>query len=388
MRRLLLLASVVVLVDVAFFTAITPLLPGYVDDLGLSKAAAGILIASYAVGALLGALPAGLMAARVGPRPTLIAGLALLGVSSLGFGFAESIVLLDVARFVQGLSSALTWSGAFTWLILAAAAGRRGEMIGTALGAAVAGALVGPALGGLAAEVGPEAVFASVVVFSAVLIAIALRLPPPAAERDRQPVSAALEALLRPQVARASFLVALPSMIFGVVAVVVPLRIDDLGGGAGVVAAGFIAGAALEAVIAPLAGRRSDRVGRRSPVAVGFAVCAVGLAGVPAFAAIGGVIAAVIVLSVGAGICFSPVMAMLSDAAEETGLHQGYASGLVSMAWAVGEIAGSAGGGAAAGAVGYAIPCLVLAAGLLAAALVLRPGEEAAPGPVSAAKAD
>ena len=51
--------------------------------------------------------------------------------------------------------------------------------------------------------------------------------------------------------------------MFGAIEVLVPLRIDALGGGHGVIAAGFIAGAALEAVLAPLAGRFSDRVGRR-----------------------------------------------------------------------------------------------------------------------------
>ena len=52
--------------------------------------------------------------------------------------------------------------------------------------------------------------------------------------------------------------------MFGAIEVLVPLRIDALGGGHGVIAAGFIAGAALEAVLAPLAGRFSDRVGRRT----------------------------------------------------------------------------------------------------------------------------
>ena len=59
-RRLLLLGSTVVFLDVVFYTAITPLLPDYVDDLGLSKAAAGVLSAAYAAGTLIASLPAGL----------------------------------------------------------------------------------------------------------------------------------------------------------------------------------------------------------------------------------------------------------------------------------------------------------------------------------------
>src|SRR5204863_1905602 len=91
MRRLLLLASTVVFLDVVFYTAITPLLPGYVDDLGLSKAAAGVLSASYAAGTLLASLPAGFVAARAGPRPALLSGLLLLGLASLAFGFGNAV---------------------------------------------------------------------------------------------------------------------------------------------------------------------------------------------------------------------------------------------------------------------------------------------------------
>src|SRR5215475_10597797 len=102
MRRLLLLASAMVFLDVAFYAAIAPLLPTYVDELGLSKSAAGILSASYAAGTLVGAMPAGYVASRVGPRRAVIAGLLLLGCSSLVFGLVHHIVLLDAARFIQG----------------------------------------------------------------------------------------------------------------------------------------------------------------------------------------------------------------------------------------------------------------------------------------------
>src|SRR6476661_8410055 len=115
MRRLLLLASAMIFFDVAFFAAVAPLLPGYVDDLDLSKAQAGVLSASYAAGTLFAALPAGFVASRVGPRRTVICGLLLLGVASLAFGQAEEINLLDGLRFIQGVAGALIWSGAMTW---------------------------------------------------------------------------------------------------------------------------------------------------------------------------------------------------------------------------------------------------------------------------------
>ena len=74
MRRLFLLVAAVILVDTTFYSAITPLLPQYADDLGLSKTAAGVLSASYAAGTLLAALPSGFLAARIGFRSTMLAG--------------------------------------------------------------------------------------------------------------------------------------------------------------------------------------------------------------------------------------------------------------------------------------------------------------------------
>ena len=47
MRRLLLLVGAIVFVDTMFFAALTPLLPQYAEELGLSKAGAGLLAASY-----------------------------------------------------------------------------------------------------------------------------------------------------------------------------------------------------------------------------------------------------------------------------------------------------------------------------------------------------
>src|SRR6187397_1114859 len=98
-RRLHIFASTMVFFDVAFYAAIAPLLPDYVADLDLSKAEAGILAASYAAGTLLASLPGGLVATWAGPRRTVIGGLLLLGCSSLVFGLAGNIVLLDLARF-------------------------------------------------------------------------------------------------------------------------------------------------------------------------------------------------------------------------------------------------------------------------------------------------
>jgi MFS family permease len=345
--------------DVVFFSAIAPLLPDYVSELGLSKAQAGVLSASYAAGTLIFALPAGLLAARFGPRRTVISGLLLLGVASVVFGFADSFLLLDAARFTQGGAGALIWSGALTWLISAYPAERRGSIIGTALGTAVVGALVGPALGALAATVGTEWVFSGVLVIAIGLAAFASRLPEVKTPEPQELRDVAETIVSRPILLATAF-VAIPSVMFGAVEVLVPLQIADLGGGHALIAGGFIAGAALEAALAPLAGSYSDRIGRRTPFMVGLAICAFAMAAVAIGQAMGVVMAGLILTSLGGGICFTPALTMLSEVAESSNLHQGYAAGLSNMAWATGQVIGGLAGGSAASVAGNAAPSVAI----------------------------
>ncbi len=346
--------------DVAFFAAIAPLLPQYVDELGLTKAEAGVLSAAYAAGTLIGSLPAGFAASRVGPRKAVIHGLLLLGVASCVFGFAHQIVVLDVARFVQGIAGALIWSGALTWLITAAPEERRGSIIGTALGTAIAGSLLGPALGAIAASIGTEPVFGSVLAITIALAIAASRLPQPAAP-ERQALAEVVATLLSRPFLEAAAFVAVPSVMFGAVEVLVPLRIDALGGGHAVIAAGFIVGAALEASLAPRAGRISDRVGRRLPYVIGLSICALAMVVVALVQTLGLLLCGVILTSVGAGLCFAPALTLISDVAESSRLHQGFAAGVSNMAWASGQVIGGVGGGVVASLTGNAEPSLAIA---------------------------
>jgi MFS family permease len=365
MRRLLVLASAMVFLDIAFYSAIAPLLPDYTDELGLSKASAGILSAAYAAGGLVGALPASFVASRIGPRRTTIIGLTLLGVASLAFGFAHHIVLLDVARFVQGCAGATIWAGALTWLIAAAPEDKRGSVIGSVLGVAVAGALLGPALGALAESIGTEIVFGSVLVISLAMAAEAWRTPD-RATTERQSLGEVLTVLRTRPVVVSSVFVAVPSLMFGVIEVLGPLRIDDLGGSGAVIAGGFIAGAGLEAVISPLAGRFSDRAGRLRPYEVGLAICALAMVVLAVGASVGVVIASLLLSSIGAGACFSPAMALISDVAESSTLHQAFAVGLSNVAWGTGQVIGGIGGGVVANVTGVAAASIAVAVLLMA----------------------
>jgi MFS family permease len=355
MRRLFWLVAAVVLVDTMFFAAVAPLLPHYSDELDLTKTGAGILTAAYPAGTFVGALPAGWLAIRWGVKPTLLAGLALLGFSSLAFAFAGQIVLLDGARFLQGVGGACMWAAGMAWLVSAAPPDRRGELIGAALSAAIVGVLLGPVLGGAASVISPEVVFSAVSVGAAVLAAWAWTMP--AAEPEPSPgIRAMLRALGRPAVLVGFWLFTIPALYAGVVEVLVPLRMDDLGAAGTGIGAVFLVAAGVEAVISPIAGRFSDRAGRLAPIRLGLvaaAVMAVVLP-VPGTAVLLGL---TVVLAIAAlAVFWAPAMAMLSDAAEETGLDQALAFSISNLAWAAGHMIGAGAGGTIADATGDAVP--------------------------------
>jgi MFS family permease len=371
-RRLLLLASAVVFVDTAFYAAITPLLPHYVDELDISKSAAGVLAAAYPAGTFLGALPGGWLAARAGVRPTTLLGLTIMGVSSIAFAFGTSVVVLDVARFVQGVGGAMTWAGALGWLIGEAPRERRGELIGSAMGAAIVGALFGPVLGALADALGPEPVFSCVAVVAAGLIAWTLRTPARAPSPPPR-LATLLEAVRDRSVQLGIWLMCVPGLLFGTLNVLAPLRMDALGAGAAVIAGCFLVAAALEAVVAPVVGRISDRRGRRAPARAGLAAGAVVMALLP-WPTEAWQLGALIVLAAPAiGILWSPAIATISDGAERHGIEQAIAFAFVNVAWAFGQTAGAAGSAGLAEATTDRVPYLLLAAACAVTFTALRP---------------
>ena len=128
--------------------------PGFEEDLGLSKAGAGLLTSAYAIGAFAGAFPSIWSARRFGVKATVLAGLILLAVSSVAFTVPDSAWLVFTARLGQGFGSAFAYTGALAWVAAVVPPARRGEAIGIAFAAAFSGALVGPLIGAAAELVG------------------------------------------------------------------------------------------------------------------------------------------------------------------------------------------------------------------------------------------
>ena len=377
-RALTAYVGVLIVVDLAYSTAVTPLLPRYAHVAGLSKAGAGLLMAAYPVGSILGSLPGGVLTARLGSRTAVLLGLAVEGAAGLALGWSGTAAVLAGARFVQGAAGSCVWAAGMAWLAGATPPERRGEAVGRAMGFAAAGTLAGPAIGAFAIWAGPAVAFGSAAAVSAALMIAAFGLSAP---HDHGPAGTLPgRRALRDRGIRAGFvLMLIGGMGIGTLDVLAPLRLSQLGAAAAVIGVTYLAAGAAETALSPLIGRLSDRRGEVPParllLTAGAAVSLLfPLPGRPE------ILAAALAAGLPAYGCLCvPAGALLSSGADRLGLHQGVAFGLSNLAWSAGQSAASLAAGAAAQAASDVAPGAGLAVLCLAAAAALAPGSRLRP---------
>src|SRR4051794_15213413 len=264
----------------------------------------------------------------------------MLAVTSVVFGLAHSIVLLDAARFAQGIGGALSWTGGMGWLSGAAPAERRGAMMGTAMAAATGGALLGPVIGAGARGIGTGGTCGGVGVAALVMLALALAFP----EREAapEPLGGSLRAAIRqPSVARGLWIVACTALLFSVINVLLPLRLDRAGASGALIALVWLLSAGLESIVNPLAGRRADRRGWAGIARLGLLAGAV----VEVLVVVPTDIAPLAVVGIASGpvigLLWTPGLVLLGNGSDEAGFDHTYAFALMNLAWAAAQTLGS-----------------------------------------------
>jgi predicted MFS family arabinose efflux permease len=215
------------------------------------------------------------------------------------------------------------------------------------------------------AAIGIAPTFCGVAVVGVVLAGWALSTPP-APPEGTSPPRELIGALADGRVAAGVWLIAVPGLMFGTIAVLVPLRLDDLGVTAGAIGAAWLTAALLESGVNPVVGRISDRRGRLFPCLVGLTGGTVLMLLFPWPSRAWQLAALVIVAAPTIGMLYAPSMALLSDAAEALGIAQGFAFALSNLGWSIGQTAGAAAGARVADATSDTVTYVVLSALCLA----------------------
>ncbi len=177
---------------------VSPVIPLYAKDFGVSAAMVGLTLTVFALARLIVNVPAGLIADRYGRRILLIGGPLITSVGMIGSGISGSIGELLAWRFVAGAGSAFYMSGAMIYLIDIAPPESRTRYVAINQWALTVGFALGPGIGGILGDAYGLAVPFYVVGVLAVFTAIyaAVRLPETlgtvtdeASERDGPPMS-------------------------------------------------------------------------------------------------------------------------------------------------------------------------------------------------------
>jgi MFS family permease len=106
----------------------------------------GLLVSSFSLAQLLCAPAWGRMSDRLGRRPAILVGLGITAVSYVVFAFANSLWLLFVSRFVQGIGGG-TIGVVQAYVVDASEPAQRTKSLGWLTAVTSLGAVAGPALG-------------------------------------------------------------------------------------------------------------------------------------------------------------------------------------------------------------------------------------------------
>ncbi|MHA2118822.1 MAG: MFS transporter [Candidatus Thorarchaeota archaeon] len=134
------------------FGIVTPIFPFYIVELGVGATELGVLAASFALTRILLAGPLGGLSDRVGRKRVLLVALAGFAVSNLIYAYADSIIVMIIARSLEGGISAGFYPAANAFVSDMTTPENRGSAMGYLSMGNMVGFVVGPSLGGILAE--------------------------------------------------------------------------------------------------------------------------------------------------------------------------------------------------------------------------------------------
>jgi MFS family permease len=340
-----LVATGLIAVETMLFTMVVPALPLFAERHGLSDPEAALIFAAFPVAQLAASAGAAGLVERFGRRRAMAGGAAVLLAATLAFAVAGDPASLTLARTVQGVGAGIAWTAGIAAISDVYPADQLGFRIGLAGTAGGGFGLVGPVVGGALIEaVGIGRTFALAAILPALLLAPALAVPETrrAARAAPRLLGAFLRVLAQPEARAGAAGLGAAAAVLALLEPLLPLELDARLGlspsGVGLV---FAAGLLAEFATSPIAGRWSDRRGRRLPLLVGGGLMAAGLpllaVGPPLAVAL-----AFAVVGVGFATIAAPSGPLLTRAVDDAGLRgmYGFSAALLTTVYSAGYTVG------------------------------------------------
>lgn len=301
-------------------------LPLYIASLDVSYSMISLVVGAAALGTLLTDVPAGALVGRLGLRPTMLVGTALVGVGTLTLSFFDDISLLIAARIAAGVGTALWGISRHAYVATAVPIAMRGRAISIYGGVNRIGTFAGPAAGGvLAGFVSYQASFVAASMMAAVVVCLTLLVIKPVPRpveatggRGRWRVVGVVLKQNRRDLAAAAIAQTFAQMIRAGRLFIVPLYGSEvLGLEPTKVGLVMTVSAVLDVSMFIPAGLLMDRFGRKTAAVPSFAIMTLGVALIPLASSFTGLMAAAAVIGFGNGLGSGTMMTLGADLAPE-----------------------------------------------------------------------
>lgn len=151
MRQVVTLAVALAILQIGF-GIVTPIFPYYVVELEARAIDLGVLAASFALTRIFLAGPMGRLSDKTGRKPILMFSLVGFAVSNVVYAFAQDIMVMIVARAVEGAFSAGFFPSANAYVSDVTTAENRGTAMGYISMGNMLGFVIGPTVGGVLAQ--------------------------------------------------------------------------------------------------------------------------------------------------------------------------------------------------------------------------------------------
>jgi MFS transporter, DHA1 family, tetracycline resistance protein len=349
MTRPLLIIFLTIFVNLIGFGIIVPLLPFYAETFGASPIVIGLLFAVFSLCQLIAAPALGDLSDRYGRRPVLVFSLAGTVVSFVMLALAQSVVMLFIARIVDGLSGGnISTARAYVADITEPKDRARAYgLIGAAFGL---GFVMGPALSGMLARVSYTAPIWAAAALTLVATAMAWLWLPETIHRAQagtgNPLSYLPELLRRPVMRRVLTIDFVYWFSFAIFQTTFSLfaarRFGFDASRTGYLFAGFgLLGAVIQGgFIRPIVRRAGDK----STFIAGIVFSCLGLVAAALAHSVWLFVLALVPLAIGMGFGHPTVSSLISRAGrgDEQGRVQGAASAVESLGRTLGPVWGSA----------------------------------------------